>query len=197
MTDSLFPAGTETILPILPLRNSVLFPASVVPVNVGRSRSVRLIEEACNHERPTLAVVAQRKSLLPAGITAVSFDELHMVGTIARVLKVIRLGSGNYSVVLQGIGRMRIVDEIDRHPFLRGRVERIHEPLIVDADIETLVEELRRANDVLFHALPPPNRSVTSALENVREAGALADLVATSLPIANEQKQAILEMLAG
>lgn len=191
MTDSLFPAGTETILPILPLRNSVLFPASVVPVNVGRSRSVRLIEEACNHERPTLAVVAQRKPETEDP----TFDELHMVGTIARVLKVIRLGSGNYSVVLQGIGRMRIVDEIDRHPFLRGRVERIHEPLIVDADIETLVEELRRANDVLFHALPPPNRSVTSALENVREAGALADLVATSLPIANEQKQAILEML--
>ena len=88
-TDSLFPAGSEAVLPILPLRNSVLFPASVVPVNVGRARSVRLVEEACNLERPTLGVVAQRKPETEDP----TFDELHPFGTIARVLKVIRLGS--------------------------------------------------------------------------------------------------------
>ena len=59
MTDSLFPDGNDSVLPILPLRNSVLFPVSVVPVNVGRHRSVRLIETACGGERPVIAVVAQ------------------------------------------------------------------------------------------------------------------------------------------
>ena len=143
MTDSLFQAGADLILPILPLRNSVLFPASVVPVNVGRSRSVRLIEEACNHERPTVAVVAQRKP----DTEDPTFEELHTVGTLAMVLKVIRLGSGNYSVVLQGVGRMRILEGIERQPFLRGRIERIHEPLVVDGDVDVLVAELRRKND--------------------------------------------------
>jgi len=191
MTDSLFPTGAELMLPILPLRNSVLFPASVVPVNVGRARSVRLVEEACNQERPTLGVVAQRRP----DTEDPTFDELHPFGTVARVLKVIRLGSGNYSVVLQGVGRMRIVDGVERNPFLRARVERLNEPLIVDADLESMAAELRRAHDLLTQALPPPNRAAANALENVREAGALADLVATSLPIANEQKQLILEML--
>ncbi|MDM7915939.1 MAG: LON peptidase substrate-binding domain-containing protein, partial [Candidatus Eisenbacteria bacterium] len=190
MTDSLFPVGTEAVLPILPLRNSVLFPASVVPVNVGRSRSVRLIEEACNQERPTLGVLAQRKPETEDP----TFEELHAIGTIARVLKVIRLGSGNYSVVLQGIGRMRMAEGLERHPYLQARVERLPEPLIVDPAIDLMANELRRAMTELSASLPPANRSTTSSLDNVREAGALADLVATGLPLSNDQKQAILEL---
>ena len=61
MTDSIFPAGSEPILPILPLRNSVLFPATVVPFNVGRPRSVRLIVEACGRERPAIGGVSQHR----------------------------------------------------------------------------------------------------------------------------------------
>ncbi|MFO0694222.1 MAG: endopeptidase La [Polyangiales bacterium] len=190
-TDSLFPAGTEAILPILPLRNSVLFPASVVPVNVGRARSVRLIEEACNQDRPAIGVVAQRRPETEDP----GFDEFYAMGTIARVLKVIRLSSGNYSVVLQGVSRMRIVEPLDRSPYLKARVERIHEPPVVDPTLEALSITLRRATDELSQHLPPPSRTATSSLENVKEPGALADLVAASLPIGNDLKQAILETL--
>src|SRR5262245_36575105 len=80
------PDGPE-ILPILPLRNSVLFPASVVPVNVGRARSVKLIEESFGRDRPTVGVLAQRAS----DVEDPEFDELYQLGTVARVLKVIRL----------------------------------------------------------------------------------------------------------
>ena len=107
------PPGVIEILPVLPLRNSVLFPASVVPVNVGRPRSVRLIEEAFGSDRPTIAVVAQRASETEDP----TFEEVFPVGTVARVLKVIRLSSGNYSVVLQGICRMHLRDALDRTPF--------------------------------------------------------------------------------
>jgi ATP-dependent Lon protease len=82
MTDSIFPAGAEPILPILPLRNSVLFPATVVPVNVGRARSVRLIEEACGRERPAIGVVTQHKP----EVEDPTFDQVYHTGTIARVL---------------------------------------------------------------------------------------------------------------
>ncbi len=79
-------------IPLLPLRNSVLFPASVVPVNVGRPRSVRLIEESFGRDRPTIGVVAQ----LHAETEDPTFEQIYHLGTIARVLKFISQSSGNY-----------------------------------------------------------------------------------------------------
>jgi len=121
MTDSMIPPRSPEALAILPLRNSVLFPASVVPVNVGRPRSVRLIEDAFGSDRPTIGVVAQRS----ADVEDPQFGDLFQIGTVARVLKVIRLSSGNYSVVLQGVSRMRILEPIDSRPTLKARIERI------------------------------------------------------------------------
>jgi ATP-dependent Lon protease len=110
MTASIPPPAGPEVLPILPLRNSVLFPASVVPVNVGRARSVRLIEESFGRDRPLIGVVAQKESETEDP----EFADVHALGTVARVLKVIRLSSGNYSVVLQGVSRMRVLEPLNR-----------------------------------------------------------------------------------
>jgi ATP-dependent Lon protease len=150
MSDSILPAGAEATLPILPLRNSVLFPASVVPVNVGRPRSVRLIEEAFGADRPTIGVVAQKKPETEDP----RFDEIHSVGTLARVLKVIRLSSGNYSVVLQGVARMRLQEEVERHPCIRARVLRIHEKPAHNEEIDALAVHVREAARKLAALLP-------------------------------------------
>ena len=191
MTDSIFPAGSEPILPILPLRNSVLFPATVVPVNVGRPRSVRLIEEACGRDRPAIGVVTQHR----AEVEDPTFDQIYHVGTIARVLKVIRLNSGQYSVVLQGISRMRIEETLGRHPTMRARVHRYHEPPSVDVEIEALAAHLRESARKLLHNLPTASRESLHILDNVREPGALADLIESNLPVPNESKQEVLETL--
>ena len=191
MTDSIFPAGSEPILPILPLRNSVLFPASVVPVNVGRARSVRLIEEACGRERPAIGVVTQHKP----EVEDPTFEQIYRMGTIARVLKVIRLNSGQYSVVLQGVSRMRIEEPLGRHPTLRARVRRFHETPVVDVEVEALATHLRESSRQLLGQLPTASRESLHILDNVREPGALADLIASNLSIANEAKQKILELL--
>jgi ATP-dependent Lon protease len=191
MAESIIPEGTLLSLPILALRNSVLFPASVVPVNVGRPRSVRLIEEAFGVDRPTIGVVAQRT----ADDEDPTFAGLHEVGTIARVLKVIRLSSGQYSVVLQGIVRMKIVDGVSREPCLRARVERLTDPAPRDADVDALGAALREASRDLLKVLPQPPREVAVVLENVQEPGAMSDLIASHLPLTAEQKQTILETL--
>ncbi len=191
MTDSIFPAGAEPILPILPLRNSVLFPATVVPVNVGRPRSVRLIEEACGRERPAIGVVTQHR----AEVEDPSFDQVYQTGTIARVLKVIRLNSGQYSVVLQGVSRMRIEETLGRHPTMRARVHRYHERPSVDVEIEALAAHLRESARRLLHDLPTASRESLHILDNVREPGALADLIESNLPVPNELKQEVLETL--
>ena len=191
MTDSIFPAGAEPILPILPLRNSVLFPATVVPVNVGRARSVRLIEEACGRERPAIGVVTQHKP----EVEDPTFDQVYHTGTIARVLKVIRLNSGQYSVVLQGVSRMRIEESLGRHPTMRARVHRYHEAPVVDVEIEALSAHLRESARELLNELPTASRESLHILDNVREPGALADLIASNLPLANDAKQEVLETL--
>jgi len=178
-------------LPILPLRNSVLFPATVVPVNVGRARSVRLIEEACGRERPAIGVVTQHKP----EVEDPTFDQVYHTGTIARVLKVIRLNSGQYSVVLQGVSRMRIEETLGRHPTMRARVQRYHEPPTVDVEIDALAAHLRESARQLLHELPTASRESLHILDNVREPGALADLIESNLPAPNESKQKVLETL--
>ena len=111
---------TERIA-ILPLRNSVLFPMSVVPINVGRPRSVQLVEDLLGEERALVGVVTQRN---PDTIEP-TFDDLYDVGTMARVVKVIRLGQANYSVVLNGHGRFRITGEGSLEPYMQADIQRI------------------------------------------------------------------------
>jgi len=193
MTDSLFPSDSTPVIPILPLRNSVLFPASVVPVNVGRPRSVRLIEEVVGDgkDRPLIGVVAQKKPETEDP----EFAEIHFVGTVARILKVIRLSSGNYSVVLQGVSRMKILEPQGKHPCMKATVERIREQPVSDVEIDALTAHLRRAAQDLAGLLPNQSRDASSVLENVQEGGALADLVASNLPVGNDAKQSVLETL--
>jgi len=190
MSDSVIPGG-EAVLPILPLRNSVLFPASVVPVNVGRPRSVRLIEEAFGAERPTIGVVAQKK----LETEDPTFEEVHSLGTVARVLKVIRLSSGNYSVVLQGVARMQIIEPETRSPCMRARVTRIHETPMRSVEIDALAEALRDSMRKLSGLLPGQTRETSQVLDNVQDPGSLADLVASNLPVGTDAKQAVLKIL--
>jgi ATP-dependent Lon protease len=191
VTDSILPPKAPEVLAILPLRNSVLFPASVVPVNVGRPRSVRLIEEAFGGERPTIGVVAQRV----AETEDPTFPDLYQLGTVARILKVIRLSSGNYSVVLQGVSRMRLIEPLESRPTLRARIERIVEKPGKDVETDALMVHLRESARKLMTMLPQLPREAAQALDNVQEAGALADLVASNLPIATNLKQGVLELL--
>jgi len=191
MTDSITPPRSPEALAILPLRNSVLFPASVVPVNVGRPRSVRLIEDAFGSDRPTIGVVAQRS----ADVEDPQFGDLFQIGTVARVLKVIRLSSGNYSVVLQGVSRMRILEPLDSRPTLRARIERIAERPEPQVETDALMAQLRESARRMLTHLPQLPREAAQALDNVQEAGALADLVASNLPITTPLKQGVLELL--
>jgi len=178
-------------IPLLPLRNSVLFPASVVPVNVGRPRSVRLIEESFGRDRPTIGVIAQ----IAAETEDPTFEQVHHIGTVARVLKVIRLSSGNYSVVLQGICRMTITEPHGRSPFMQATVQRIHEPPVKDVEVDALAAHLRERARRLLDLLPHLPREASAVLENVQDPGALADLVCSNLPVATASKQEVLELL--
>ncbi len=180
------------MLPILPLRNSVVFPASVVPINVGRPRSVRLVEDLAGQERAVVGIVSQRD----ADVDEPRFQDLYEVGTVARVVKVLRLGPSNYSVVLHGLARFHIAQHATLEPFMRARVRRIAEDLEREAELDALGASLREGMRQLLALMPNLPRETAGILDNVRESGALADLIASNL--APEQasvgdKQKILE----
>jgi ATP-dependent Lon protease len=185
-------AELET-LPLLPLRNSVVFPASVVPINVGRARSVRLVEDLLDQERPVVGIVSQRD----ADVDEPGFGDLFEVGTIARVVKVIRLGPSNYSVVLHGLARLKMVQPVGLEPYMRAKVKRVHEDLERDAELDALGASLRENMREVLALMPNLPKETAGILDNVRESGALADLVASNLTpeqasVADKQK--ILEI---
>jgi len=185
------PNETDSV-PILPLRNSVLFPMSVVPINVGRPRSVRLVEDLLGRERALVGVLSQRSP----DVDEPGFKELYAIGTIARVVKVIRLGPNNYSVVLNGLGRFRVKNITSLEPYMRAKIERIPESLVRDVELDALGAGLRESTREVLGLMPNLPRDTAGILDNVREPGALADLIASNFPQAQASvadKEEILE----
>ncbi len=169
--------GPERIA-ILPLRNSVLFPMSVVPINVGRPRSVRLVEELLGRDSPLVGVITQRDS----DTVEPTFDELYTVGTLARVVKVIRLNASSYSVVLNGLGRFHLLEPLGLEPYMRAEVQRVAEASSLTPELQELGKKLRETTREVLALMPDLPKETASILDNVREPGALADLIASNFP---------------
>lgn len=179
---------------ILPLRNAVLFPMSVVPINVARPRSVRLVEELASRERALVGVVCQRT----ADTVEPTFNDIYQIGTLARVVKVIRLGQANYSVVLNGLTRFSIENGLGLEPYMRADVRRIKEVRGDDPEVRRLAAELKDKMRQVLDLLPDLPKETAGILDNVHEPGALADLIASNFSEdqANmDERQQILEAL--
>src|SRR6187399_2800690 len=161
---------------ILPLRNAVLFPMSVVPINVGRPRSVRLVEQLAGADRALVGVLSQRN----ADTVEPTFADVYEVGTLARVVKVIRLGQSNYSVVLNGIGRFRICQPGTLEPYMQAEIERIPEQRRTQRQYHDLAQKLRESTREVLGLTPDLPKETASILDNVNEPGALADLIASN-----------------
>ncbi len=149
---------------------------SVVPINVGRPRSVRLVEDLLGRERALVGIVSQKNPELDEP----TFRDLYDIGTLARVVKVIRLGQSNYSVVLNGLGRFRIAAPGGLEPYMRARIVRVGESLTRDVELDALGTSLRESTREVLGLMPNLPKETAGILDNVREPGALADLIATS-----------------
>src|SRR3954466_7605503 len=121
-------------LPVLPIRNAVLFPGAVAPFDVGREKSVALVEDVDNLPAPVIAIFAQRDP----STDDPGKDDLHNVGCAARVLKALKHSSGNYSLILQGLTRIRLDGVTQTSPFLRAKVTRVETPSTEDVEAEAL-----------------------------------------------------------
>ncbi|NNE20894.1 MAG: endopeptidase La [Myxococcales bacterium] len=181
--------GSE--LPVLPIRNAVLFPAAVAPFDVGREKSVALVEDIENLDQPIIAIVAQRDP----STDDPDQGDLYPVGVAARVLKALKHSSGNYSLILQGLVRIRLEQVVTSEPYIRARVSRLEEPEAEDVESEALAMSLRDIAKQVIQLMPELPREAGSLIDSIQEHGQLADLVAANLDAPVEEKSQLLETL--
>ncbi len=183
-----FPRLPEHAIPIVPVRNLVLFPGIILPLTVGRKQSVAAAQEATRGERP-IGVVLQRN----AEAESPTPDDLHWVGTVANVVRYITGRDGTHHLICQGEQRFRITQFIEGYPFLVGRIERIEEPAQTSREIEARMLQLKERSVEALQLLPQAPEELGSALQGVESASALADLIAHFMDLKPAEKQDILE----
>jgi ATP-dependent Lon protease len=178
-------------LPVLPIRNAVLFPGAVAPFDVGREKSVALVEDVHNLTSPVIAIFAQRD---PSTDDPGS-DDLYPVGCAARVLKALKHSSGNYSLILQGLTRIRLDTLTQTAPYLRARITRVETPSTEDVEAEALAMSLRDVAKQVIQLMPELPREAGSLIDSIQAPGALADLVAANLDAPVEEKAQLIETI--
>src|ERR1041384_2077903 len=176
-------------LAVLPIRNAVLFPGAVAPFDVGREKSVALVEDVHNLDSPVIAIFAQRD---PATDDPAA-DDLYPVGCAARVLKALKHSSGNYSLILQGLTRIRLDSVTQTSPFLRAKVTRVETPSTAGVEGAALAVILRDVAKQVIQLMPELPREAGSLIDSIQAPGALADLVAANLDAPVEEKAQLIE----
>ncbi len=176
-------------LPVLPIRNAVLFPGAVAPFDVGREKSVALVEDVDNLTSPVIAIFAQRDP----STDDPNAEDLHTVGCAARVLKALKHSSGNYSLILQGLTRIRLEDVTQAAPYLKAKVKRLDDAGLEDDEAEALSMSLRDIAKQVIQLMPELPREAGSLIDSIQAPGALADLVAANLDAPVEEKAQLLE----
>jgi ATP-dependent Lon protease len=177
--------------PLLPLRGGVLFPMATVPYEIGRPKTVALVERVVADRIPYVVVFPQRE----AGVDDPSVSDLHDLGTLARVVAVEKQRKGAYAIAVEGVARVRLSSIEQTAPYLQARVEPV-EPIRTgnDDELQALGLSLREATGKLLE-LVPVSREVAARVAAIEAPGELADVVSTHLEASVEEKMELLGLL--
>ena len=184
------PALPENTLILIPTRNLVLFPGTVLPITLGRQRTIAAAQAAIRLSRP-VGLVLQRD----AGTDDPIPVDLHRMGTEASLLRYVTSPDGTHHAICQGERRFRILDFVDGYPFLAARVEHVPEVESTSKDIAARLLNLRNQAIEVLQLLPQVPGELVNAVQSVTSAPALADLIASFMDITPAEKQEILETI--
>src|SRR6516165_481721 len=177
------------VLPILPLRNSVFFPGGVLPLAVGRQKTIALIKDAVRDDQ-LIGVVTQRR----AEEEDPGASDLYAMGTVARIVKLLKMGEDNYSLVVQGLARFRVLDLVQETPYLKARVEPADDKTSAEnVEVEALAINLKKLAREVIELMPELPAAATELVESITHPGHLADLIAANVDVPIEEKQQVLE----
>ncbi|MDH3445139.1 MAG: LON peptidase substrate-binding domain-containing protein, partial [Deltaproteobacteria bacterium] len=179
------------VLPLLPIRDIVIYPYMMLPLFVGRDVSIRAVEEALSRDR-LIFLVSQKNS----SEENPSPDGIHRVGTIASIMRMIKLADGRVKILVQGLAKGEVEKFIRERPFFEVQIRKVVEPTLteVSIEVEALMRTAKEKIEQILNLknLPPEIVMVT---DNISDPGVLADLVASNLRLKIEESQAILEIL--
>jgi ATP-dependent Lon protease len=179
------------VLPLVALRDTVIFPEMIVPLTVGRDRSVKALDRAVRSSQP-VALVTQRSSEQDE---IGSTDELYSVGTLAKIAQVIRLQDGTIRAIVQGQRRVRVLDLVQTDPHLEARVEVIEDQADKTLEIEALMASIHGQIEQYVNSGASVPPEVAVAARNIVDGGLLADMTAYSPEMTTEQRQELLETI--
>jgi ATP-dependent Lon protease len=181
--------NVEEVLPILPLRNTVLFPGVVIPITVGRDKSIKAVKYA-NKKDKVIGVVSQKDY----NIEEPDLSDLNTVGTAARMIKMLKMPDGSTTVIIQGIKKIRIDKYIQDEPFIEAAISVIpEEKLGKDRELLALVSSLKDMATRIIKISPNIPTEAGIVLKNIESAEFLVHFIASNLNIKIEEKQKILE----
>ena len=184
---SLPPLPPDAVI-IVPVRNTVLFPGLVVPITLGRPKSVAAAQQAVREQRQ-VGILLQRE----AGVDDPTAIDMHRMGTLANILRFITAPDGTHHVVCQGEQRFQIVEYLSGWPFLVARVLRIAEPDTRSSEIEARFVNLKAQAVEAIQLLPQVPADLLAAIQSIETPAALADLATAYMDVKPEEKQEILE----
>jgi len=178
-------------LPVLPLKETVVFPESMTPLAIGQERSIRLIDDVVGGDR-LLALVTVRDE----DVETPAWDDIYEVGTAAVVHKMIRVPDGTLRILVQGIRRVRIERRVLDEPYLLGEFTELPDELEESREVEALTRNVQSLFGRIISLVPYLPEELSIAAANVDDPSALCHLVASTLRLKTEEKQRLLELVS-
>ena len=178
-------------LPILPLRNTVLFPGVVIPITAGRDKSIRLINEA-NKGSKVIGVVSQKDENIEDPIA----KDIYNKGTVARILKVLKMPDGNTTIIIQGKRRFEIDQVITEDPYITATVKNIEEatPSKDNQEFSAIIDSIKDLALQIIKESPNIPTEASFAIKNIESNSFLVNFVSSNMNLSVEEKQNLLEM---
>ncbi len=177
-------------LPILPLRGTVAYPDLVMPLIVGRDRSIRLVDEA-NAGDKMIGIITQKNP----DIEEPGIDDLYMIGTVATIMKMVKMVDGSQRIVVQGICRFKLVEFTSTEPHLRAKILPIFEEYQKDIEIDAMYINLKNLYKKAVEMAPYLSSELSQIASQMENPGNLVDLIGSTINIGVAEKQEILEKI--
>jgi len=179
------------VLPILPLRNTVLFPGVVVPITAGRDKSIALIKEA-NKGSKIIGVVSQKDEQKEDP----TLQDINTLGTVAQILRVLKMPDGNTTVIIQGKKRFEVTDLITTDPYMTATIREVKEarPAKDNEEFQAIIDSIKEKALEIIKQSPNIPSEAAFAIKNIESNSFLINFVSSNLNVSVSEKQAILEI---
>ncbi len=180
------------VLPVLALKNTVLFPGVVIPITIGRDKSIKLIKDAYNTTAKTIAVTSQ----MDDNTEDPQIEDLYKIGTTAFILKLLNMPDGSTTAIIQGKRRVELGDQVQRDPYLVSRIKSMTEIIADsnDAEFKALLDSLKEMSTQIIKQSPNLPSDAAFALKNIESPNFLINFISSNLNTDVKEKQTLLEI---